>query len=121
MFARASAWLCQIVIVVSLSKKLYSHCSSCLVLLSGIRVIVELWVPQALSLSLSLSLRLGQYFCGLLVLPQEDLLAQDLSTSVVHRNSIDSSVGNSCVLHSCQRLLLCVYYVHACVCVCVLL
>ena len=60
-FARAWPGCAKLLrIVVSLSKKLYSHCSSpssCLVSLSGIRVVggirvvVELWIPQSLSLS----------------------------------------------------------------------
>ena len=44
-----------------------------LVSLSSVGVVVELWVPQPLFV------RPGQSSCGLLVLPQEDLPAQDAS------------------------------------------
>jgi len=50
-----------------------SKCSTVLVSLSGVGVVVELRVPRSLSTSP------GQSSCGLLVLPQEDLPALDSS------------------------------------------
>ena len=119
-----------VVVVVFLSKKLYSLCSSLssclmvawchpgkqpyfvfhwgsncptvLVSLSGIVVVAELQVLQPLSV------RPRQSSCGLLVLLQEDLSAHTrLKCLNGDRNPIAGLLGgNSCVSHSFRRLTL---------------
>ena len=60
-----------------------------LVSLSNISVIVEHQVPQPLSV------RPGQSFCGLLILPQEDLSAPDSSVPVVYKHHSTGLLGGN--------------------------